>query len=153
MNNNILDRKINFSPSLWGKHGWIFFNHVALSYPQNPTEEEKQAYKNFFTEVQNILPCLSCSINYKKHLKELPIDGYLDSSDSLFSWVIKMQNKVNEHLKKPLLDEDYIKKLHMNPSMPLNPKIKIILFLIGSIGIFFLLKKISSIKKIDIIYY
>ena len=149
----IIERKINFAPYLWGKHGWIFFNHVALSYPQNPTDEEKRAYKSFFTEVQHILPCLSCSINYKKHLKELPIDNFLGSSDDLFSWTIKMQNKVNEHLKKPLLDEDYIKSIHMNPPRPLNPKIKIILFLFGSIGLFFLIKKILNIKKINIIYH
>lgn len=148
-----MSRKINFSPNLWGKHGWIFFNHIALSFPENPTDEEKRAYKNFFTEVQHILPCQSCSQNYKQHLSELPIEDYLKDKDTLFSWTIKMQNKVNKILNKPLLNEEYIKSIHMNPSRSLNPKFKIILFLIGSISIFFLLKKILNIKKINIEYY
>lgn len=133
------DRKINFAPYLWGKHGWIFFSHVALSYPKNPTMEEKQAYKNFFMAVEHILPCEKCSVNYKKHFQELPIDNYLQNKDTLFSWVIKMQNKVNIVLNKPLYDEDKMKEKYMNPQQ-MSKKMKLVIFLSSLIGIYFLLR-------------
>lgn len=137
------DRKINFAPYLWGKHGWIFFSHVALSYPKNPTMEEKQAYKNFFMAVEHILPCEKCSVNYKKHIAELPIDNYLENKDMLFSWVIQMQNKVNEVLNKPLLNEKELKENYMNPPK-LGKKMKLIIFLVSFIGIYFLLRTVMG---------
>jgi len=145
-------RKINFSPYLWGKHGWIFLNHVALSYPTNPTQEEKNIYKNFFSNIHYILPCDSCSLNYVKHYNELPIDNYLDNNDKLFSWVIKMQNKVNKLLNKPLLDEKKIKHIHMNPSKPMSYKLKIILYIISIFSIIYIINTVLNIKKINIIY-
>lgn len=138
-------RKINFAPYLWGKHGWIFFSHVALSYPKNPTLEEKNAYKSFFMSIGSILPCEKCSINYEKHIKEIPIDKYLENKDTLFSWVIKMENKVNEVLNKPLLDEKKIKEKYMNPPR-LSRKMKLILFLISSIGLYLLITSFMKIK-------
>lgn len=138
-------RKINFAPKLWGKHGWIFFNHVALSYPKNPTMDEKKAYKKFFMSIGSILPCEKCSVNYAKHIKELPIDDYLKNKDLLFSWVVKMQNKVNEVLNKPLLDENELKEKHMNPPK-MSKKLKLILFLISSIGLYLLITTFMKIK-------
>lgn len=139
-------RKINFSPNLWGRNAWMFFSHVALSYPKNPTQEEKNAYKNFFAEVGNILPCEKCSVNYKKHIKELPLNDFLKNKDTLFSWVIQMQNKVNEMLKKPLLDEEKIKKTYMEPPMYWSKKMKLIIFLLSSISIYLLLRMFMKIK-------
>lgn len=138
-------RKINFAPYLWGKHGWIFFSHVALSFPKNPTQEEKQAYKTFFTSIEHILPCEKCSVNYKKHIAELPIDDYLKNKDTLFSWVIKMQNKVNKVLNKPLLDEEKLKEQYFNPPK-LSRKMKLIIFFMSFIGIYFLLRTFMGLR-------
>lgn len=138
-------RKINFSPYLWGKHGWIFFSHVALSYPKNPTLEEKQAYKNFFMSIEHILPCEKCSVNYKKHIKEIPIDKYLENKDTLFSWVIKMENKVNEINNKPLLKEEEIKEKLMFPPF-LSRKMKLIIFLASFVGIYLLMRTFMGLK-------
>lgn len=138
-------RKFNFAPYLWGKHGWIFFSHVALSYPKNPTMEEKQAYKNFFMSIQDILPCEKCSVNYKKHIVEIPIDKYLENKDTLFSWVIKMENKVNEINNKPLLDEQEIKEKLMFPQL-LSRKMKLIIFLTTCVGIYLLMRIFMGLK-------
>ena len=47
--------KINFNPKLWGNHAWVFLQHVALSYPDQPNKEIKQNYKDFFYSIKNIL--------------------------------------------------------------------------------------------------
>lgn len=138
-------RKINFSPNLWGSHGWIFFGHVALSYPNNPTIEEKQAYKNFFMSIENILPCEKCSQNYKKHIQELPIDKFLDNRDTLYSWVVKMQNLVRKINKRPLLKEEEMKEKLLNPPK-MSKKMKLIIFLGSCIGIYFLLNVFMGLK-------
>lgn len=82
-------------PDIWGAHGWKFMHYVTLGYPDNPTHNDKMNYKNFFTSLQNILPCTKCALNYKQNLVESPIDPHLDNRDHLVKWLINIHNKVN----------------------------------------------------------
>ena len=85
---------MNIHPKVWGRDTWNFFYFIALSYPKNPTQNDKMKYKNFYQLAGSIVPCMKCRKNFEKHLRELPIDNYLNSSYDLFTWVNKMDNKV-----------------------------------------------------------
>ena len=91
---------MNVHPSLWGNDAWEFFYYIALSYPKNPTPEEKDRYKNFFMLAGSVVPCAKCRKNFVKHFQELPIEEFLDSSYNLFTWVNTMHNKVRKKQKK-----------------------------------------------------
>jgi hypothetical protein len=104
------------TPDIWGPHGWKFMHYVALAYPVKPTADQKIQYKTFFESIQNILPCGLCSHNYKKHLKELPIDdSVLESNITLLKWTIDMHNKVNvENGKREYTSEEVVNLLINN---------------------------------------
>jgi hypothetical protein len=104
------------TPDIWGPHGWKFMHYVALAYPAKPTSEQKNEYKIFFESIQNILPCGMCSYNYKKHLKELPMDDkVLESNITLLKWTIDMHNKVNvQNGKREYTSEEVINLLINN---------------------------------------
>jgi len=104
------------TPDTWGPHGWKFIHYVALAYPTKPTQEQKNEYKIFFESIQNILPCGLCSHNYKKHLKELPIDDkVLESNITLLKWTIDMHNKVNvQNGKREYTSEEVVNLLINN---------------------------------------
>jgi len=141
--------KISFNPELWGNHGWVFLQHVALSYPNQPDKQTKQNYRDFFYSIQNILPCDTCSINYKNHIQKIPIDHYLKNSNTLFSWIIKIHNEVNKITNKKMLNENKVKQFYLSqnkPSFYINPKIKIIFVISSSILILYLIKKILKIN-------
>lgn len=87
-------------PELWGKHLWTSVHFIALGYPKNPTPEEVQYYYDFFTNLWKVIPCYKCSVNYKRHLQELPIEPYLKTKMSLFEWTVKVHNIVNKELGK-----------------------------------------------------
>jgi len=87
---------MNINPKIWGRNTWDFFYYVALSYPKNPTQQDKIKFKNFYTLAGSIVPCKKCQDNFAKHLIQLPIDNYLNSSYNLFSWVNQMDNKVRK---------------------------------------------------------
>lgn len=148
--------KINFNPELWGNHGWVFLQHIALSYPNQPNQETKQNYKDFFYSIKNILPCETCALNYLDHIQKIPIDNYLKNRNTLFSWIIKIHNEVNKITNKKMLNENKIKQYYLSqnkPSFYINPKIKIIGIISCSILILYLIKKILKIKiKIKISY-
>lgn len=91
-------------PDVWGKYAWNFIHLVPLDYPLNPTEEDKKNYKDFYLNLQYILPCAKCRAHYKDHLKILPLtDNVLSNRSKLLKWTIDMHNIVNYYTGKPML--------------------------------------------------
>ena len=90
-------------PEVWGPHAWIFLHTITLTYPHNPTNQDKKNYKLFFYNLATVLPCTHCSQNYRIHLKQLPIDPFLENKKSLVSWLIQIHNLTNNNLKKILI--------------------------------------------------
>lgn len=90
-------------PDLWGKYLWKSIHYIALGFPEKPTPEEVYNYYNFFINLEKVIPCYKCSINYKRNLIELPIDEYLSSKMKLFEWTVNMHNLVNKELNKPII--------------------------------------------------
>ena len=88
-------------PSVWGKHIWYSIHYIALAYPTQPSEQEKQDMRIFMTTLGEVLPCKTCRINFKEHLEELPLDEkVLSSKNTLFEWTVKLHNMVNESTGK-----------------------------------------------------
>jgi hypothetical protein len=85
----------------WGPQLWHSIHMIALNYPENPKASDKASYKTFFSDLGNVLPCVSCSSHYKAHLDELPIEPYLDGHGSLFEWSVKLHNLVNAKVGGP----------------------------------------------------
>lgn len=93
MNNNI-----------WGPKAWFFLHTITFNYPDNPSNNDKKNYKNFFESLQFTLPCKVCKEHYINHIKDYPIDNYLDTKETLVNWLIIIHNEVNKILNKPILD-------------------------------------------------
>jgi hypothetical protein len=90
--------------NIWGPPTWILIHSVALTYPINPTQEQKLNYKNFFTNLKYILPCETCRKNYEIHLNMFPIR--LDTRSTLFQWSVDMHNEVNKKNNKKIVKYD-----------------------------------------------
>jgi hypothetical protein len=99
-------------PQAWGSCLWRTIHILAIGYPDKPSYENTIAYKNFFENLWKVLPCHSCSVNYKRHLKEVPLDDYLVSNSKLFEWTVTLHNLVNAELNKPLMSLDDATKLY-----------------------------------------
>tara|TARA_Y100000591_G_scaffold301633_1_gene296069 strand:+ start:33 stop:533 length:501 start_codon:yes stop_codon:yes gene_type:complete len=87
-------------PNIWGPSAWVFLHTITLTYPHNPTNQDKKNYKLFFYNLANVLPCTYCSRNYLIHLKQLPIDSFLANKKSLVHWLVQIHNLTNNNLKK-----------------------------------------------------
>jgi predicted GNAT superfamily acetyltransferase len=94
------------NPNLWGPHGWKFIHYAALGYPNNPTLQEKNNYKFFYNNLQNILPCLKCRVHYAENIKNDPIDNHLHSNIDLFNWTVDIHNIINREYNKKIYSYD-----------------------------------------------
>lgn len=88
-------------PSVWGGPMWRSMHFIALAYPNNPTFEDINNYKQYFQALGNVIPCQICREHYKKNLINMPIDNYLKNADTLFEWTVKLHNTVNKFGGKP----------------------------------------------------
>jgi len=111
---------MKIGPDVWGPHGWKFLHFVALAYPNEPTEDDKKHYKQFFELLQFMLPCSLCANNYKDHIyNDLPItDEVLKNKDTFVKWTVDIHNMVNEQTGKPKLSLEEALKLIYNNYMP-----------------------------------
>jgi len=104
---------MGYSPTIWGRQAWHFIHMVALSYPDSPTEENKESYLKFFESLQQTLPCNVCGVHFKENMGKNP--PRLGSRKELFEWTVDIHNKVNKKNQKRVLSyEDAIKEIDKN---------------------------------------
>ena len=64
------------NPKLWGPHAWIFLHYITLGYPDCPDKQTKDAYKNFFINIKDILPCDTCKKHYSENIENISLKTY-----------------------------------------------------------------------------
>ena len=100
--------------NIWGPHLWFSLHTISFNYPISPSNNDMKDYKNFFINLENVIPCSVCKKNYIRHLKEHPINDYLDNRKKLVYWVIDMHNMVNAEIGKKILSYEYVIKKYEN---------------------------------------
>ena len=92
----------------WGPPGWMFLHCITFGYPVNPREFDRKnglrsgttekRYIKFFKALGDVLPCKHCRNNYKKNIKQRPIEKNVKSRDDITRWLYGIHNMVNRHL-------------------------------------------------------
>ena len=87
--------------SVWGPALWHSLHTMSFNYPVKPSKEQKQYYKDFFMNLQKVLPCRYCRENYKKNLKAVPLTKtVLKNRENFSRWVYDLHNHINGMLGK-----------------------------------------------------
>ena len=98
-----MDNKV-IGPDTWGPVIWHALHYITLGYPDNPSNNNKEKYKQFFTLLSDVLPCSICANHFKENLLNLPLDeNVLENKESLIKWLIDFHNIVNEKNNKPII--------------------------------------------------
>jgi hypothetical protein len=124
------------NPKFWGPGAWIFLHSITMNYPKEPSDDDKQAYYNFFKNLENVIPCEKCGYNYSMNIQKYPVEPALSSRDLLIRWLIKIHNEVNKETGKreytydEVIEEYKYKMNHVDSDPTLVYKIIIIGLLI-----------------------
>jgi hypothetical protein len=114
----------NINPTIWGPHLWKFMHYLTLSYPENPTEEEKDTLYNFFHTIKTVLPCEKCRYNFNSHLEKTPLsDEILSNNANVIRWLFDIHNEVNKSNNKPELPYDEFIKIYSKKEENLEKKL------------------------------
>lgn len=94
----------NIDPKLWGKHFWATAHYITISYPNDPTETEKENVKKFFEILKVLIPCAKCRSHYTNNLQINPLtDNILNSKYKLIEWLVNLHNEVNGRTGKKII--------------------------------------------------
>jgi len=106
-----MDNKV-IGPDTWGPVVWHALHYITLGYPDNPTSDKKEKYKQFFTLLSDVLPCSVCAKHFEENLVNMPLDDKaLENKESLIKWLIDFHNIVNEKNNKPIIKYEEARKL------------------------------------------
>jgi hypothetical protein len=96
---------MGLTPEFWGPHVWAAIHLICLGAPDKFNSSDSAAYRIFFENLPNILPCEVCKNHLIDNLKAVPLDTALASGrDALFAWSVKLHNQVNAMLGKPIVN-------------------------------------------------
>lgn len=136
--------RLNLNPKIWGPKAWFFLESCILSYPDNPTREDMNNFKNFFNSLIYILPCEKCRNNLLKHYNKYPItDNILENKDYLLKWFLEIHSLASNKKYNLNSSLNYYKKIY--DENHLNEKL-IFLVIILIIFIVIILYKFNYIR-------
>ncbi|CDS82244.1 related to ERV2-Flavin dependent sulfhydryl oxidase [Sporisorium scitamineum] len=93
-----------------GRSTWHFLHTMTLRFPDQPTPEESETLRSFFTNFAQLYPCGECARHFQQLIKDLPPQVGSRMGASL--WLCAVHNEVNKSLGKEefpcdKLDESY----------------------------------------------
>lgn len=90
-----------FLTTVWGPTQWHMLHTISFNYPVNPTNEQKNEYRNYILSLQHVLPCGACRKNLKNNLKHYPLKMTDMKSRETFSrYIYNLHELVNKMLDK-----------------------------------------------------
>ena len=87
--------------TVWGPSLWHTLHTISFNYPVKPTLQDKKNYKRFIMDLRYVLPCKYCRMNFKRNLKEVPLnDKALKNRNNFSRWMFKIHEHINDMLGK-----------------------------------------------------
>ncbi|RHZ71182.1 hypothetical protein Glove_261g65 [Diversispora epigaea] len=85
-----------------GQSSWKLIHTMMARFPENPTEDEKDALRNFVYLFGRLYPCGECATEFQKIIIMHP--PQVSSREAASQWACAVHNIVNERLKKEIFD-------------------------------------------------
>ena len=120
----------------WGPNAWRYLHSTSLSYPKNPTANEKARMKAYLFEFAHFLPCKLCSNDFIKFLEtrlaEINVDlqKELKSRENFVMFIIDAHNYVNKKLNKKVYTYEQAVKVITTRCMEPNHAILLLIAII-----------------------
>ena len=87
--------------SVWGPSLWHSLHTISFNYPVNPNQNDKKNYKRFILSLKHVLPCKYCRMNFRKNLKDVPLnDNALKNRANFSRWMYNLHEHINKMLGK-----------------------------------------------------
>lgn len=90
--------------TVWGPLGWMTLHSVATSYPDTPTQQERDLMSSWLDMFRDTITCPHCRDHFTGVLQtyRATFPGMLNSRQEFSLFSFRAHNAVNRRLRKPL---------------------------------------------------
>ncbi|GAA5834959.1 hypothetical protein JCM11251_002072 [Rhodosporidiobolus azoricus] len=85
-----------------GRASWKLLHTMAARFPENPTADEREAFKSYLFLFSRLYPCGECAAEFQSLLRRFPPQTSSRSTASMY--LCHLHNQVNARLGKPEFD-------------------------------------------------
>ena len=118
--------KEGFQTRIWGPMLWFLLHTMSFNFPCQPTQQQRECYRNFYESVRYVLPCGACRDNLSANMKASGYDRerVYKNRQTLSSWVYRLHCSVNDMLHKPSPTFAEVQKTYEGFRAKCDPKTK-----------------------------
>jgi len=89
--------------TIWGPSTWEALHCITFGYSENPSDNDKNNYYNFFQSLAKVLPCCVCRDHYSKFIMtngetKLDKETVMTNKETLTKWLWTLHCNVNKKL-------------------------------------------------------
>ena len=151
--------------AVWGPLGWMTLHSIATSYPESPTQTEKQLVSLWLDMVRDTITCVHCREPFTQLLEvyRRKVPSMLNSRQELALFSFRAHNTVNRRLSKPVYNsvEECMATLRRNIQTRTAQEYRIAYInhihkywkTLQDVSGLVALKKINEMKKIEVDYF
>ena len=90
--------------TVWGPLGWMTLHSVATSYPETPTQQERDLMRSWLDMFRDTITCPNCREHFTNMLDNYraKYPGMLSSRNDFAAFSFRAHNDVNRRLSKPI---------------------------------------------------
>ena len=90
--------------AIWGPLGWMTLHSVALAYPEQPTQTERELMRSWIELFRDTITCPHCRDHFTTMLAayRASFPDMLASRQTFAMFTFRAHNAVNKRLKKPV---------------------------------------------------
>ncbi|GBC08057.1 hypothetical protein RclHR1_00790007 [Rhizophagus clarus] len=85
-----------------GQSSWKLLHTMMARFPEHPTQDEKEALRNFIYLFSRLYPCGECAQEFQAILAKHP--PQVSSREAASQWACAVHNIVNKRLQKEMFD-------------------------------------------------
>lgn len=85
-----------------GRATWKLLHTMTLRFPEEPSEDERNALSSYFHLLSRLYPCGECAQEFQQLLVKFP--PQTSSRRAAATWLCHVHNQVNARLQKPEFD-------------------------------------------------
>ena len=87
--------------SVWGPGMWHVLHTMSFNYPVEPTNADKENYRNYILSLRHVLPCGKCRKNLRVNFKKLPLKmKHMESRETFSRYIYDLHELINSMLGK-----------------------------------------------------
>ena len=92
--------------STWGPTYWSFLHILSISFPEQPTDQQRTHFRSCLEHLSQIMPCEQCRIHMTAYLKGVVWSEVLTSRETCMRFLWEFHNDVNKRLGKSIYPWD-----------------------------------------------